>query len=74
MNVKKLGVTRPSKEEKYQKKAELKKIYLEAKSLCTKYSKQIARGDDSHELSLRLSIQKDIMKEIILQLEELKRK
>ena len=74
MNVKKLGVTRPSKEEKYQKKAELKKIYLEAKSRCDEYSKQIARGDDSREIALRLSIQKDIMKEIILKLEELKRK
>jgi hypothetical protein len=74
MNVKKLGVTRPSKEEKYQQKSDLKKIYLEAKLLCAKYSKEITEDNASNDAQERLSIQKDIMKEIILKLEELKRK
>lgn len=73
MNVKKLGLTRLSKEEKAELKAELKKTYLYAKAEHDRYFRDLLGGKDDELLKENIEIEKDIMKETLLKIEKLKK-
>lgn len=72
MNIKKLGITRLSKEEKAELKAELKKTYLYAKAEHDRYFRDLLSGNDSETLRENIEIEKEIMKETLLKIEKIK--
>lgn len=73
MNIKKLGITRLSKEEKLELKAELKKTYLYAKAEYDRFFRDILNGKDDELTRENLEIEKEIMKESLLKIEKLKK-
>lgn len=72
MNIKKLGITRLSKEEKAELKAELKRTYVYAKAEYDRYFRDLLNGNDSETLRENIEIEKEIMKETLLKIEKLK--
>ena len=73
MNIKKLGITRLSKEEKAELKAELKRTYVYAKAEYDKYYRDLLNGKDDELTRENLEIEKEIMKETLLKIEKLKK-
>ena len=73
MNIKKLGITRLSKEEKAELKAELKRTYVYAKAEHDKYYRDLLNGKDDELTRENLEIEKEIMKETLLKIEKIKK-
>ena len=64
---------RMSKTEKAELKSVLKRTYLYAKDEYDRYFRQLLKGNEDKNTRENLEIEKDIMKETLLKIEELKK-